>query len=171
LKTTATAGRKILFLTLGDWPGSIRLLAEFGRLGCACAVMSPPGFTTATTRFAAAHFRLPRHRGLALGLLAARFRLEQANCDWRHDLIVPPDDASAWLLRGLATDRSVSIELRHLLEVSLGSPSGYDAACSRTHFLELATRIGVRAPASRAAGQSRGAQGGRSHGFSCHGQK
>ncbi|MGC2223241.1 MAG: ATP-grasp domain-containing protein [Methylocella sp.] len=149
MKTTATAGRKILFLTLGDWPGSIRLLAEFGRLGCACAVMSPPGFTTATTRFAAAHFRLPRHRGLALGLLAARFRLEQANRAWRPDLIVPLDDTSAWLLRGLTTDRSVSVELRHLLEVSLGSPAGYGAACSRTHFLELATRIGVRAPASR----------------------
>ena len=81
LKTKATAGRKILFLTLGDWHGSTRLLAEFGRLGCECAVMSPPGFTTATTRFAAAHFPLPRHRGLALGLLAARFRLEQANRD------------------------------------------------------------------------------------------
>ncbi|MGH6846419.1 MAG: hypothetical protein ACREC0_02950 [Methylocella sp.] len=150
MKTKATAGRKILFLTLGDWPGSIRLLAEFGRLGCECAVMSPPGFTIARTHFAAVHFRLPRHRGLALGLLAARFRLERANRDWRPDLIVPLDDASAWLLRGLATHRSVSVELRHLLEVSLGSPSGYDAACSRTRFLELATRIGVRVPASRA---------------------
>jgi predicted ATP-grasp superfamily ATP-dependent carboligase len=40
--------------------------------------------------------------------------------------------------------------LRHLLEVSLGSPSGYDVVCSRTRFLELATRIGVRVPVSRA---------------------
>ena len=165
MKTTATAGRKILFLTLGDWPGSTRLLAEFGRLGCACAVMSPPGFTAATSRFVAAHFRLPRHRGLALGLLAARFRLEQANRDWRPDLIVPLDDASAWLLRGLATDRSVSVELRHLLEVSLGSPSGYYAACSRTHFLELATRIGVRVPASRAVDRAEALKAAAAMGF------
>ncbi|MGH6838439.1 MAG: hypothetical protein ACREDT_06500 [Methylocella sp.] len=150
MNTKATAGRKILFLTLGDWTGPTRLLAEFARLGCECAAMSPPGFAIATTRFAAANFRLPRHRGLALGLLAARLRLEQANRDWQPDLIVPLDDASAWLLRGLATDRRASVELRHLLEISLGSPSGYDAACSRTHFLELATTIGVRVPASRA---------------------
>ena len=110
--------------------------------------MSPPGFAIAATHFAAVHFDLPRHRGLAFGLLAARFRLEQANRDWHPDLIVPLDDASAWLLRGLATGRWASVELRHLLEVSLGSPSGYDAACSRTHFLELATTIGVRVPVS-----------------------
>jgi hypothetical protein len=73
LTTKATAGRKILFLALADWEGTSRLLAEFGRLGCERAVMSPPGFTITATRFAAAHFRLPPHRGLKLGLLASRY--------------------------------------------------------------------------------------------------
>jgi Carbamoyl-phosphate synthase L chain, ATP binding domain len=152
LTTKAIAGRKILFLALVDWNGTFRLLEEFKRLGCECAVMGPPGFTIAATRFASTLFRLPSHgRGLPkLRLLASRFRLEKANREGHPDLIVPLDDFAAWLLRGLATDRSVSAKLRHLLEVSLGSPSGYDAACSRTQFLELATKIGVRVPASRA---------------------
>jgi hypothetical protein len=104
------------------------MLAEFARLGCECAVMSPPGFAIAATRFAAVRFGLPRHRGLALGLLAARFRLEQANRDWRPDLIVPLDDASAWLLRGLATSRWASVELRHLLD---GAGAGADVGGGR----------------------------------------
>lgn len=149
--TTPTAPNpRILFLSLTDYSWSHRPVAEFGRLGCECAVMSPPDFACAPTRFAAVHFRLPRHSGLWLGLLAAPSRLERAKRDWRPDLIVPLDDVSAWLLRGLATDHSVSADLRRLIEASLGSPAGYDAVCSRVRFLELAKRIGVRAPSSRA---------------------
>lgn len=100
------------------------------------------------TQFAAAHFHLPHLRRFPLRLLAARFRVEQVCRDWRPDLIVPLDDFAGWLLRGLATDQSVSAELRCLLEYALGSTSGYDAVCSRTRFLELATRIGIRVPGS-----------------------
>lgn len=140
---------KLLFLSLAEIRGSERVIAEFGRLGCKCAVMSPPGFTCVRTRFASAHFRLPRHRGMWLGVVAARFSLERALRDWHPELIVPLDDVSAWLLRGLATHRSVSVKLRDLLEVSLGPPSGYDAACDRSRFIDLATRIGVRVPKSQ----------------------
>jgi len=153
----AMAGRRILFLALADWAGASRLLGEFVRLGCECAVISPPDFTVTMTRFATVLFPLPspRSQGLPkLRLMTSRFRLEEANRKWHPDLIVPLDDYAAWLLRGLATNRSVSVELRHLLEVSLGSHSGYDAACSRTHLLELATKIGVRVPASRAVDRS-----------------
>jgi len=150
LTTITTPTPKILFLSLTDYSWSHRPVAEYGRLGCECAVMSPPDFACAATRFAAVHFRLPRHSGFWLGLLAAPFRLECATRNWRPDLIVPLDDVSAWLLRGLAADQSASADLRRLIEASLGSPSGYDAACSRIRFLELATSIGVRAPISRA---------------------
>lgn len=75
----AMAARKILFLTLDEWGGSSRLLAEFVRLGCECAVMSPPGFAGARTRFATSFFHLPRHRGLKLGLLASRFPCKKPN--------------------------------------------------------------------------------------------
>ena len=150
LKTKVAPGRKILFLSLMDYSWSPRLVAEFARLGCECAVMSPPGSNCSATRFVKTRFHLPPHHGLWLGLLAARFRLEHVCRSWHPDLIVPLDDEAAWLLRGLATDRLASAGLRRLLEISVGSPSGYEAACSRTHFLDLATRLGVRAPASRA---------------------
>ena len=123
-------------------------MAEFARLGCECAVLSSPGSASSTTHFVAAHFHLPHLRHLPLRLLAARFRVEQVCRDWRPDLIVPLDDFAGWLLRGLATDHSVGTEFRCLLEYSLGSTSGYDAVCSRTNFLELATKIGIRVPAS-----------------------
>ncbi len=80
---------------MDDSGGSSRLLAEFVRLGCECAVMSPPGFAGARTRFATSFFHLPRHRGLELGLLASRFRLQEANREWQPDLIVPLDDIAA----------------------------------------------------------------------------
>jgi hypothetical protein len=91
----AIAARKILFLTMDDWGGSSRLLAEFVRLGCECAVMSPLGFAGARTCFAASFFHLPRHRSLKLGRLASRFRLQEANREWQPDLIVPLDDIAA----------------------------------------------------------------------------
>lgn len=149
MKKTAPS-LKVLFLAQTETSWAHRPVSEFGKLGCECAVMSPPGFASAATGFAAAHFPLPRHRGLWLGLLAVRFRLEKVSREWHPDLIVPLDDVSAWLLRGLATDQSVSADLRRLLQASLGLPAGYDAACSRTHFLKLATSLGVRAPESRA---------------------
>lgn len=141
---------KILFLSLTNDDGADGPVAELGRRGCDCAVLSPPGFTCSLSRFASRHFRLPYHRGLWLGILSVKSSLERAMRDWHPDLIVPLDDTSAWLLRGLAAGRSVSGELRRLLETSLGSPAGYDKVCSRSRFVELAARIGVRAPRSRA---------------------
>jgi hypothetical protein len=145
---------KILFLSLTDDAGTNRPVAELARLGCVCAVLSPPGFTCARSRFASRHFRLPHHRGIWMGILGARSGLVRAMREWYHDLIVPLDDVAARLLHGLAEGRSASIKLRRALETSLGSPAGYDAACSRVQFLELATRLGVRAPTSRAVESS-----------------
>ncbi len=142
---------KILFLSLTDNDGMNGPISGLAKAGCDCAVMSPPGFTCAKSRFLTRHFRLPRNRGVWLGLLGVRPGLERAMCEWRPDLVAPLDDVSAWLLRGLAASRSVSADLGVLLEASLGSPAGYGAACSRVQFLELASRIGVRAPKSQAA--------------------
>lgn len=145
---------RILFLALTNHDGANEPVAELGRLGCDCAVMSPPGFTSALSRFASCHFRLPYHRGTWLGILSARAGLERAVRDWRPDLVVPLDDVAGWLLCGLAAGRSVSIELRRVLDASRGSSSDYDLTCSRAHFLGLATRLGVRAPRSRAVERS-----------------
>lgn len=145
---------RLLFLSLTNNDGANGPVAEFGRLGCECAVMSPPGFTCARSRFVARHFHLSAHRGVWRGLLSVQSALERASRDWRPDLVVALDDVAAWLLRGLAVKKNVSAELRGLLEVSLGAPAGYDVSCSRARFLELATRIGVSAPKSRAVTSS-----------------
>lgn len=111
--------------------------------------MSPPDYACAATQFVAVRFWLPPHSGFWAGLLAARLRLEEVNRVWRPDLIVPLDDVSAWLLRGLAESEFASDNLRRLIQISVGSPSGYQACCSRIDFLDLATRMGVQAPASK----------------------
>lgn len=142
---------RILFLSLTNNDLMNGPVSAFAKAGCACAVMSPPEFICAQSRFATRHFPLPRHRGLWLGFLGVRPGLERALRDWSPDLVVPLDDAAARLLRGLAVGRSVSAELAHLLQRSLGSPSGYQVTGRRAQFLALAGQIGVRAPRSLAA--------------------
>jgi hypothetical protein len=151
LRWEAIRGRKLLFLSLlDDLSWAPRPMAEFARLGCESAVLCAPGSASSKTQFAAGRFYLPCLRHLPLRLLAARFWVERVCHDWQPDLIVPLDSFAGWLLRGLATNQSVSAKLRFLPEYSLGLTSGYEAACSRTKFLELASRIGVRVPASLA---------------------
>jgi hypothetical protein len=141
---------RILFLLLTDNDRANLPVAGLSRSGCDCALLSPPGFTCARSRFVSQHFQLPDHRGMWLGMLSVRTGLERVMRQWHPDLVVPLDDIGAALLRGLAVGRLVSVELRRVLELSLGSPAGYDATCSRALLLALATRIGVRAPRSRA---------------------
>jgi Carbamoyl-phosphate synthase L chain, ATP binding domain len=141
---------RILFLLLTDNEGTNLPVAGMARLGCDCAVLSPPGFTCALSRFVGHHFRLPDHRGMWLGMLSVRTSLERTMREWQPDLVVPLDGVGASLLCGLAAGRFVSVELRRVLESSLGSPAGYGAVCSRALLLDVATRIGVRAPRSRA---------------------
>lgn len=144
---------RILFLLVNDNQSANQVLAGMGRLGCECALMSPPGFTCALSRFVSHRFEWAQHCGF--WILRVRSGLERAMREWRPDLIVPLDDVAAWLLRGLVRgSRPVSPELHRVLETSLGSPSGYDAICSRARFLGLAKQIGVRTPASRAVGRA-----------------
>jgi hypothetical protein len=146
----AAPGRKLLFLSLlaDDDCWTPRPIAEFARIGCKSAVLCARRTASSRTQFAEARFYIPRFRYMPLRILAARYRVERVCCEWQPDLIVPLDDNAAWLLRGLATNQLVSAKLRSLIEYSLGSTSGYEAACSRTKFLKLATLIGARVPAS-----------------------
>ncbi len=142
---------RVLFLSLTNDVGSQRPVAEMGRLGCECGVLSPPGFHCAETRFVAQHFPLPRHFGLWFGIFWVRSRLERIARSWRPSLIAPLDDVSVWLLRALVQDRRTSQQLRRLLEMSFGPPVAYPAARSRASFTQFARKIGVRAPKSVAA--------------------
>jgi ATP-grasp domain-containing protein len=137
---------RILFVALVNNVGSERVIAEMANYGALCAVMSPPGYYCSKTRAAMRHFPLPKLSSVWLVALFVRRRLETATRDWRPALVVPLDDISAWLLRSLAVDSTVSRSLRDLLVKSFGSPNGYTAAVDRQHFMELASQLGVRKP-------------------------
>ncbi|WP_158743699.1 ATP-grasp domain-containing protein [Acidisphaera sp. L21] len=140
---------RILFVALVNDVGGERLPAAMGALGAMCATLSPPGFYCAETRHVRRRFTLPRHRKMWLALPFLRSRLEQAVRDWDAEIVIPLDEISAGLLRGLVQDRSVTARLLALLETSLGAPSGYDAACTRAGLMQLAAAQGVHVPAFR----------------------
>ncbi len=136
----------ILFVALVNEVGMERVPAALGALGANCAVLSPAGFYCTTTRRVSRHFPLPQHRGIWLGTMFVRSRLEAAVHECAADLIVPLDNVAALLLRMLARSGSVSNRLRALLQTSLGSTDGYDAACTRAGLMRIAAALGVRVP-------------------------
>ncbi|HJS87812.1 MAG TPA: ATP-grasp domain-containing protein [Acetobacteraceae bacterium] len=127
-----------------------RLPAAMASHGLASAVMSPPGFYCARTRFLTRRFALPRHCRMWLGAPFLRPRLEGVVRSWKPDLIVPLDDLASWLLRRVLASQSASDALLLLLEASFGAPEGYLAHCSRIELLRVASALGVRTPPYRA---------------------
>jgi hypothetical protein len=97
-----------------------RTISGMARCGVECAVMSPSTYFCAKTASAKRHFPIPDHRGIWLGTMFVRHRLEDAIREWRPQLVLPLDDISAWLLRGLAVSPTVSPALRKVLVESLG---------------------------------------------------
>ncbi|MCB8876462.1 ATP-binding protein [Acidisoma silvae] len=144
--TRRTGRARILFVALTNDVGSDRLPAALGALGADCAVLCPPGFYCAETRFMGRRFPLPAQRGLWLALPFIRNRLEAATRDWDADLVIPLDDMAALSLRVIATAATVTAPLRALLEISLGSPRGYTTACTRAGLMRLASELGLRTP-------------------------
>ena len=143
---------RVLFLALANNVGCERIIGEMAIHGAACAVVSPPGFYCRRTRFVQRRFLLPPQLGIGLANIFVHAFLETLQRTWWPDLIVPLDDISASLLRGLATRRRTSRKLRCILLRSLGDPRGYLASLSRNSFQRLAQSVGVRVPASRPLG-------------------
>jgi ATP-grasp domain len=141
--------RRILFVCLANDIGTDRLPATLGAMGAECAVLCPPNFYCAAPRAVGRWFRMPPHRGLWLGIPFVRPRLEAACRDWGAELVVPLDNVSAQCLRVIATSDAATPYLRLLLQRSLGSPSGYHAACSRSGLMQLASDIGINLPRFR----------------------
>jgi hypothetical protein len=137
---------RILFVALANDIGTDRLPAALAAAGAACAVLCPPGYYCATPRAMSRRFPLPAHRGLWLGIPFFRPRLEAACREWDADLVVPLDNVSAQCLRVIATSKSITPHLRILLEKSLGSPTGYQAVCSRSGLMRFASQLGIHLP-------------------------
>lgn len=68
--------------------------------------------------------------------------------EFRPDRIVPCDDYAASKLHCLQTMRcgSSDQDTADLIAASLGDPSGYDVACSRSRLLVLAAELGISVP-------------------------
>jgi hypothetical protein len=137
---------RALFVALANDVGMDRLPAALAKLGAACALISPPGFYCAQTRFIERHFTLPRHYGMWLGTAFARKQLNNAIATWHPDIVVPLDDVASNLLRRLAIGAPHGSRLRSLIETSLGAEAGYAAASSRAELMHVASRAGVRLP-------------------------
>ena len=137
---------RLLFVALSNDIGTDRPPAALAAGGADCAVLCPPDFYAAAPRGVRRWFPLPAHRGLWLGLLFLRPRLEAACRAWDAELVVPVDSVSAQFLRVMARSAAITPHLRLLLQKSFGSPTGYSAACSRSGLMEVAGRLGVHLP-------------------------
>lgn len=146
---------RVLFISLTDDTGCERLPIEFIARGVACACLSPRGFLCAKVG-GIRRFRVPAHRGLWLGALGLAKALQRAFDAFAPDLLVPLDDLSAWLLRGLGASRRVSPALRSAIERSTGAPRGRDAARWRVVLMDEARAAGVPVPPYRAFPDARG---------------
>jgi predicted ATP-grasp superfamily ATP-dependent carboligase len=137
---------RVLFLALANDVGMERLPAAIAKLGAACAVVSPAGFYCTTSRFIDRSFNLPQHYGLWLGVPFARSRLEAAVHAWQPDLLVPLDNVAALFMQNIVTSPRLTERLRDLIKISLGSPIGYAAACSRAKLMDAASALSIRLP-------------------------
>lgn len=142
---------RILFVTLKNFVGSERLVAELSRNGLECAVLGWPWGHCARSRFVSRRFFLPPQFGIGVAILFLKQRLRSVLRLWHPDLIIPVDDIAARALRLLAASDDVPAALRELLVRSLGAPDGYAASCDRATLMEIVQRCGVRAPATRRA--------------------
>jgi hypothetical protein len=146
-KPSSADDPRILFLALTNNIGCERIIDALARNGAAVATLCPPDFFAAQTDSVTRRFALPQWGSVWLSALFVRDRLVSALDDWRPMAILPLDDISAWLLRGLALSGRVPPRLRDVLQVSLGDPGGYGASISRGGLMDVAAGLGVAVPA------------------------
>jgi hypothetical protein len=132
---------KVLLATTCRWASAARLAVAFRRYGCVVSMICPRAHPIKLTSVKTPTF--PYH-GLA-PFRSFHTALEAA----QPDLVVPCDDLArehlnAIYLLELRNERST--RLRALLERSLGNPSGYEVALSRSALIALAREQGVAAP-------------------------
>jgi hypothetical protein len=137
---------RVLIVALSDDVGSERIIPGMADAGFECGLLCPRGFASANLRSLSRHFPLPRWAGVWSSALSVRCSLDRIVRDWRPEMILPLDDLTAWLLRGIAEDKRSGNMTRALLERSLGDPSGYAACINREAFMELARSLDIPKP-------------------------
>jgi hypothetical protein len=144
----AGAGRppRILAISLAENLGCERVLSTFKAHGAECAALVPPDFICRRSSAMQRYFPLPPLRNMWLLALWVRRCLKRVTVEWRPDLVLPLDDVTAWLLRGLAIRPGAPPNMRALLLRSLGPPKGYAAALTRGALMDLAEQLGIDKP-------------------------
>ena len=137
---------RLLFVSLVNDVGSDRIIAEMGRYGAHCAVMSAPDAFAAQTRHAERVFALPQRGGSWTRSLLFGARLAYAAQVWRPDLVIPLDEFSARSLRDPKLYQRAGAEVRALLAASLGAPDAFATLCNRHRLVETAAALGIATP-------------------------
>jgi hypothetical protein len=136
----------VLIVALSDDVGSERIIPAMAEAGFECGLLCPRGFAGANLQSLSRHFPLQRWGGVWSSALFVRRSLERIVRDWGPEMILPLDDLTAWLLRGLAEDKRCGKTTRALLERSMGQPSGYAASVNRLAFMDLARTLAIAKP-------------------------
>lgn len=140
---------RVLFVTLKNFVGSERLVAELSRNGLDCAVLGWPWGHCSRSRFVSRRFFLPPQFGVGFAALFLERQLKSVLRIWRPDMIIPVDDIAARALRIIAGSENAPAALREPLILSLGTPEGYAASCNRAALMEIARQSGVSTPPTR----------------------
>lgn len=121
------------------WPTSPRLAMAFLNSGCKVSAVCPIGHPLRTV---AGMDSIYPYRGWnSSGSLKAAIRATQP------DLIVPCDDGAVWQLHELY---KTDVDLRPLIERSIGASEAYSTLESRNQTLKVAAELGIRVAPTQA---------------------
>ena len=138
---------RILMAASTWWQTSARLAIAFARNGCVVSALCPRGHPLHYVSGVQQIYEVPAF-GSRAALLAAIRRAQP-------DFIIPCDDRIVAQLHELF---SLHVELRPLIEYSLGNPAGFPIADSRDELLTVAAELGIRVPRGAAVASEIDAQ-------------
>jgi hypothetical protein len=118
----------VLIVALSDDVGSERIIPAMAEAGFECGLLCPRGFAGANLQSLSRHFPLQRWGGVWSSALFVRRSLERIVRDWGPEMILPLDDLTAWLLRGLAEDKRCGKTTRALLSARWANPAAMQQA-------------------------------------------
>jgi hypothetical protein len=131
-------GRRVLLASSVRWPASAKVAVAFLRNGCEVQALCPKDHPFALITGIK---KIYPYRGLN-----SMQSLYEAITSSKPDLLVPCDDAVVWQMHELYRTR---VEIRPLIERSLGAASAYDTVSSRGKFMNIVEELQLKAPKTK----------------------
>jgi hypothetical protein len=133
---------KVLLATTCRWLSTARLAVALTNAGCTVEAVCPPRQPVRKTSVL--------QRAYTYHGLAPLASFADAIATAKPDLIIPSDDLATRHLHdlyyGAQKEGESGVQLRALIERSLGAPSSFPVTYGRTAFMELAREEGIRVP-------------------------